>query len=285
MDKFSELKEALEWIEGSQYGCEWDSALIAGAGENHYAVTNGDDVVVRTAGDDAYSSLLCDYIVAVSPSNIRALLAELEREIEMRAHNLEIKALLAEKVKGLETKLWDSQQLVDAKSSSQIELRSQISSIEESNRKDMAWRGERLCELGDSLEAAQERIAELERANQSQDDHISQQQDRIDSLEKTNAGLGRGLAAAINRLLDSDGSRGCFSAVRSYDAREEIERLLAQPVSQGYTLPEGWRLVPIDATRAMIDAAQRVEEDGYDAMHKAMLAAAPEGGNDPDTRR
>ncbi len=44
-------------------------------------------------------------------------------------------------------------------------------------------------------------------------------------------------------------------------------------------VPDGWKLVPIDATRAMIDAAQRVEEDGYDAMHKAMLAAAPEGGN------
>ena len=36
-----------------------------------------------------------------------------------------------------------------------------------------------------------------------------------------------GLIAAINRLLDSDGSRGCFSAIRCYDAHEEIERLLA----------------------------------------------------------
>lgn len=34
-------------------------------------------------------------------------------------------------------------------------------------------------------------------------------------------------------------------------------------------------LMPVDATRKMIDAAQRVEEDGYDAMHKAMIAAAP----------
>lgn len=36
-----------------------------------------------------------------------------------------------------------------------------------------------------------------------------------------------------------------------------------------------WKMVPVDATRAMIDAAAKVEEDGYDAMHKAMLAAAP----------
>ncbi|WP_326902160.1 DUF551 domain-containing protein [Kosakonia cowanii] len=41
------------------------------------------------------------------------------------------------------------------------------------------------------------------------------------------------------------------------------------------TVPDGWKLVPVDATRAMMDAARRVEDEGYDAMHKAMLAAAP----------
>lgn len=45
-----------------------------------------------------------------------------------------------------------------------------------------------------------ERVAEMESANQSQDDHINQQQDRIDSLEKTNAGLGRRLGDAEKRL-------------------------------------------------------------------------------------
>lgn len=44
-------------------------------------------------------------------------------------------------------------------------------------------------------------------------------------------------------------------------------------------IPDGWKIAPIDATRAMIDAAASVEEDGYDAMHKAMLAAAPQPQN------
>ena len=35
------------------------------------------------------------------------------------------------------------------------------------------------------------------------------------------------LIAAVNRLLDSNGSRGCYSAIRCYDARAEVERLLA----------------------------------------------------------
>lgn len=35
-----------------------------------------------------------------------------------------------------------------------------------------------------------------------------------------------GLIAAVNRLLDSDGSRGCYSAIRCGNAHDEIERLL-----------------------------------------------------------
>lgn len=50
------------------------------------------------------------------------------------------------------------------------------------------------------VSALTQRIAELERANQSQDDHINQQQDRIDSLEKKNGDLGRSLGAAEKRL-------------------------------------------------------------------------------------
>ncbi|AYO38513.1 hypothetical protein [Serratia sp. P2ACOL2] len=48
------------------------------------------------------------------------------------------------------------------------------------------------------------------------------------------------LADAVNRLLDCYGTRGHFSAIRCGDAREEVERLLAQPVSQGY------KLVPVN---------------------------------------
>lgn len=36
-----------------------------------------------------------------------------------------------------------------------------------------------------------------------------------------------GLIAAVNRLLDSDGSRGCYSAIQCGGAHDEIERLLA----------------------------------------------------------
>ena len=42
-----------------------------------------------------------------------------------------------------------------------------------------------------------------------------------------------GLSAAVNRLLDSDGSRGTFSSIRRGDALAEVERLLAAAPAPG----------------------------------------------------
>ncbi|MGP2822122.1 hypothetical protein ACTVLR_00215 [Serratia ureilytica] len=79
MDKFSELKDALEFLETTEFDGEWDSALVGGEnGKNYHAVINANDVVVRAADDSRHTSWLCDYLEAVSPVKIRAMLAELE---------------------------------------------------------------------------------------------------------------------------------------------------------------------------------------------------------------
>jgi hypothetical protein len=50
----------------------------------------------------------------------------------------------------------------------------------------------------------------------------------LEKLEKANENrVPDGLVTAVNRLLDSDGSRGCYDAVKCYDAHHEIEHLLA----------------------------------------------------------
>ena len=65
-------------------------------------------------------------------------------------------------------------------------------------------------------------------------------------------------------------------AVRVADAiLAELERTKTVTTQQCLRVLEGWQLVPVEATREMIDAAILVEEDGYAAMHSAMLAAAP----------
>lgn len=79
-------------------------------------------------------------------------------------------------------------------------------------------------------------------------------------------------ADAVNRVEDA-----CRAA------------MLAQPVSSGY------KLVPVEATEDMIAAAMNCDDVSFNAdetfcvnfgnIYAAMLAAAPEGENDHDTRR
>ncbi|QDL31150.1 DUF551 domain-containing protein [Serratia liquefaciens] len=64
------------------------------------------------------------------------------------------------------------------------------------------------------------------------------------------------LVAAVNRLFECDGTRGQFSAIKCSDAREEIERLLTLPVSQGY------KLNPPDTPDGWISCEDRMPEDG-----------------------
>ncbi|UIM62780.1 DUF551 domain-containing protein [Klebsiella oxytoca] len=68
-----------------------------------------------------------------------------------------------------------------------------------------------------------------------------------------------GLIAAVNRLLDSDGSRGCYSAIRCHDARAEVERLLAAapqlPGNDHATVSGKW-----------IPVSERMPERGVDVL-------------------
>ncbi len=174
MDKFSELKAAAlaatpgPWILDDDSWSEGDNANVST--EERYdgrivSIAQIEGGGSESGFDEPFSAeqqANARYITAANPAVVLALLAEQEREQEMHAQNLEIKTLLAEKVKTLETKLWDRQQLVDAKSHSQNELLSQIRDLEERYGKDMSSRGKRICELDDLLEAANKRIAELE---------------------------------------------------------------------------------------------------------------------------
>ncbi|MBA4707552.1 hypothetical protein [Aquitalea aquatica] len=54
-------------------------------------------------------------------------------------------------------------------------------------------------------------------------------------------------------------------------------KVYAAPPAQ---VPDGWQLVPKEATQSMIDAMPPVEEIGYWAMYEAALAAAPQPKGD-----
>ncbi|MGQ6183045.1 hypothetical protein ACUNGU_08595 [Serratia sp. IR-2025] len=91
------------------------------------------------------------------------------------------------------------------------------------------------------------------------------------------------IAAEVERL----GLRGVYGAYAvGWNACRAA--MLAQPVSSGYTLPDGYKLMPLEMTDEIGEAiAMEARCCGGIALciYEAALAAAPEGGNDHDTRR
>lgn len=71
----------------------------------------------------------------------------------------------------------------------------------------------------------------------------------------------------VNHLLDNDGSRGKFSAVQSYDAREDLERLLAPTAQQNepQNIPENIPAQPVSNPYKFLDerAKYRVIIEGF----------------------
>lgn len=88
----------------------------------------------------------------------------------------------------------------------------------------------------------------------------------------------------VNHLLDNDGSRGKFSAVQSYDAREDLERLLAvaqqnepQNIPAQPVITERHQMVPDErpADSSNGNDAEAWFDEGWNACRAEMLKAQP----------
>lgn len=97
------------------------------------------------------------------------------------------------------------------------------------NRKPLGWVKDAMREAYDACRAAM-----LQGAENAESRCGIQTAPALDSFKKNSESrcgnspvIPEGLIAAVNRLLDSDGSRGCYSAIQCGDAHDEIERLLA----------------------------------------------------------
>lgn len=61
------------------------------------------------------------------------------------------------------------------------------------------------------------------------------------------------------------------TAIADLKARLEADQVISGPAG----LPFGWVAMPPELNMSMIDAAEAVEEDGYDAMYQAMKRTRP----------
>lgn len=100
---------------------------------------------------------LTERVTRIASECESALIAALE---QAQQHE-EVAELLRDKVKRLESDVWDSQQLVKVKSENQYELKCKVRELEQRNDKsNIAWSRREDAAL-EKLEAAEKRIAEL----------------------------------------------------------------------------------------------------------------------------
>ncbi|WGK63468.1 hypothetical protein QAO71_16995 (plasmid) [Halopseudomonas sp. SMJS2] len=92
------------------------------------------------------------------------------------------------------------------------------------------------------------------------------------------------VASALQLALDDrlDALAPINLSIQAYSVDVKPQDQPLQPPSSPSavaTTDSKWQAMPLSATRKMIDAAERVEEDGFDAMYQAMRAAAPKPAN------
>lgn len=97
-----------------------------------------------------------------------------------------------------------------------------------------------------------------DKAWSAQDDHISQQADRIESLEHTNAGLGKALCAAQKRIADLEAVKFKLSDSKLLLLAKDIVENL---VDTGSSEPE-YTQQYLDWTCKRIRAAGRINGEG-----------------------
>lgn len=77
----------------------------------------------------------------------------------------ELNELLREKVKKLESDLWDKEQLRQVYSEKSLNLDSKVRELEARNQKDFVWRGNEISRLNDEVDELKEKLEAAEQAN------------------------------------------------------------------------------------------------------------------------
>lgn len=77
----------------------------------------------------------------------------------------ELNELLREKIKKLESDLWDKEQLRQVYSEKSFNLDSKVRELEARNQKDFVWRGNEISRLNDEVDELKEKLEAAEQAN------------------------------------------------------------------------------------------------------------------------
>ncbi|HFD8278019.1 TPA: ead/Ea22-like family protein [Raoultella ornithinolytica] len=94
------------------------------------------------------------FIALANPANIIALVEALEKAQQ----SVELVDLQRDKIKRLESDLWDKEQLRKVHSEKSFELEGKVRELEARNQKDFVWRGEEIGRLNDEVDELKEKL-------------------------------------------------------------------------------------------------------------------------------
>lgn len=101
----------------------------------------------------------------------------------------ELNELLREKVKKLESDLWDKEQLRQVYSEKSFNLDSKVRELEARNQKDFVWRGNEISRLNDEVDELKEKLEAAEQANKLAQEATEKLVQERNALAAENAGL------------------------------------------------------------------------------------------------
>lgn len=153
----------------------------------------------------------------------------------------ELNELLREKVKKLESDLWDKEQLRQVYSEKSFNLDSKVRELEARNQKDFVWRGNEISRLNDEVDELKEKLEAAEQANKLAQEATEKLVQERNALAAENVQL----KSALNDILQPDAAvLERNHRVRALDAMETpaTDAFLAEV--RASAIPEGYALVP-----------------------------------------
>lgn len=174
----------------------------------------------------------------------------------------ELNELLREKVKKLESDLWDKEQLRQVYSEKSFNLDSKVRELEARNQKDFVWRGNEISRLNDEVDELKEKLEAAEQANKLAQEATETLVQERNALAAENAALKKS-EVEFNEYCRRECEDVGDTWVDDFTETPATDAFLAEVRAQGVEMFA-------DKYRAQLTALPTNPENIFDAAHVSL---------------
>lgn len=174
----------------------------------------------------------------------------------------ELNELLREKVKKLESDLWDKEQLRQVYSEKSFNLDSKVRELEARNQKDFVWRGNEISRLNDEVDELKEKLEAAEQANKLAQEATENLVQERNALAAENTALKKS-EVEFNEYCRRECEDVGDTWVDDFTETPATDAFLAEVRAQGVKMFA-------DKYRAQLTALPTTSENIFDAAHVSL---------------